>query len=430
MMSAHEKTKHELTAELSDLHRRLDKLEVLEREHHGTLEALAESERRYRSVIDTAGSVILCLDREGRILEWNRAAERLYGSTRSEVLGQNYLEQFLPDDVRPAVAADIAKVLTGTPTEGFENPVRSAGGDERLLLWNVSPLEDAAGVFWGIVAIGQDITERARAESEQRRLQAELQQAQKLESLEVMAGGIAQEFNELLTQILASAARSRVIEDSNDTTRALVRDIERAARAAIDVANQMLTYAGQRSIDLYAVFLNRQIDEVATLVQAVIQTDARLEYRLATDLPPVMAHPGLLQQMLINLVTNASEALPESAGAIMISTGLTTVDRQYIRNCYLGEHLAAGEVVYLEVRDDGVGMDDHVKARMFDPFFSTNVPRRGLGLAAVLGIVRGHGGAIHVDSAPGQGTTIRVLFPKPQQVPFTSADPASEDPPS
>ncbi len=408
---------------LAELRRRVAELEARQRASGGgDRDALEEIERRYRSVIDTAGSVILGLDPRGNIFEWNRAAEQLYGHSREDVLGKNYLELFLPASVRAAVAADMQKVLAGRPTIGFENPVQTRNGDTRILLWNVTRLIDAKGNPKGIVAIGQDITQRHRVEAESRRLQEQLQQAQKQESLDILAGGIAQEFNKLLGQILTSAARARMIRETSQATRELVRDIERAARNAIDVANQMLTYAGQRSFERYAVFLNRHLEETNALLEPLIDERTTLRFRLAPELPPIMAHSGHLQQMIINLVTNASEALDTPGGTVTVSTGVAQADRHYLSSCYLGEPLREGEYVYLEVADDGVGIDPEVQTRMFDPFFSTNIPRRGLGLAAVLGIVRGHDGAIHVASTPGEGTTIRVLFPKPDPVPFEAGE--------
>jgi PAS domain S-box-containing protein len=422
MRTARGKQKAASLDELTALRQRVAELEELLRESQRDRESFEERDRQYRSVFNTAGSVILCLDSEGRILEWNRAAERLYGRPKAEVLGENYLELFIPEPIRESIALDIAKVLDGEPTEGFENLVRAQSGEKRLLLWNVSRLADATGKPRGIVAVGQDITDRARAEAERRHLEIQLQEARKLESLEALAGGIAHEFNTVLIRILESAARARVIRGGDETVAGLVRDIERAAHSAIDVANQMLTYAGHH-IDIYAVFLNRQIEEAAPLLQAVIPERVRLEYRLAAELPPIMAHPGHLQQMAINLVTNAADALANRAGTVTIATGRITADRPYLQTCYLAESLAEGTFTYLEVTDDGVGMGTDVQAKMFDPFFSTNVPRRGLGLAAVLGIVRAHRGAIRVDSAPGEGTRIRVLFPEPEQVPFASERP-------
>ncbi len=406
------------TSEVQELRQRVTELQRALHDHDQELETLRASERLHRSVLDTAGSIILCLDADYRIVEWNRAAERLYGRHRAEVMGENYLQLFLPESVRASVAADIQKVLHGAPTEGFENPVRTADGTERLLLWNVSPLVGVDGVARGIVAVGQDITERARAEDARRRLEHWLQQAEKLESLEALAGGIAAEFNHLLTRILRSAARCRVVQDGHGTEQEIVREVERAARDAINIANQMATYAGRRSFELYALFLNRHIEETTDVVQALLRDNITLSYELAPGLPPLMAHSGHLQQMLINLVANAADALETKAGQITIATGLLDADARLLRETYLGDQLSEGEYVYLEVTDDGVGMHPDVRAKMFDPFFSTNVPKRGLGLAAVLGIVRGHGGGIHVTSAPGKGTRIRVLFPIPPNVPF------------
>ena len=287
------------------------------------------------------------------------------------------------------------------------------------------------GLFWllgllGICVGGRRLTrslaERDRAEAERHRMEVQVQQAQKLESLGVLAGGIAHDFNNLLTGILGHV--SLALEQLPPATvppRTYLEKAQRAALRGADLTKHMLAYAGQGPLRAESVELNRVVTELADLLDVSRSKKATLAYQLADDLPPIAADAAQLGQVIMNLITNASEALGERSGAITVSTGMRECDREYLRSPWLEETPPSGRYVYLEVRDTGCGMDAATLARIFDPFFSTKFVGRGLGLAAVLGIVRRHHGAIQVHSEAGVGTTIRVLLPPAERI-AASAD--------
>jgi signal transduction histidine kinase/ligand-binding sensor domain-containing protein len=249
------------------------------------------------------------------------------------------------------------------------------------------------------------------AEEERLKLEAEMLQAQKLESLGVLAGGIAHNFNNLLTAIVGytELALSNLPPDS--LARGDLREVDAAARRATELTRQMLTYAGKHLFVARPVQLAEVIGGVTKLLEASAMMTGAPSYDLAPDLPAVRGDVAQLRQILVNLVVNASEAIGDSGGTIVVRTGVKNCDAEYLSGCELGAEVTPGEYVCLEVADTGCGMTEDVRRRIFDPFFTTKFTGRGLGLAAVYGIVRGHGGGIRVESEPGRGTTITVLLP-------------------
>ena len=253
--------------------------------------------------------------------------------------------------------------------------------------------------------------ERKRAEEERQSLQAQVQQAQKLESLGVLTGGIAHDFNNLLMAILGNA--DLAIQDLPEVSpvRLFIEEIDKASRRAADLCRQMLAYSGHGRFVVKSIDVNELVEEMAYLLKTSISKKIALNLHLKRGLPGVEADAAQTQQVVMNLITNASEAVGEESGEITISTGAMVCSREYLSRSYLHEEQPEGDYVYVEVADTGCGMDEETRAKIFEPFFSTKFTGRGLGLAATLGIVRGHKGAIMLDSTPGEGTTFRVLFP-------------------
>ena len=247
--------------------------------------------------------------------------------------------------------------------------------------------------------------------AERRRTEEQMLQMQKLESLGVLAGGIAHDFNNLLAGILGNAgiAKSEV-EDGDDPSESLA-NIETAARRAADLTRQMLAYSGRGAFVIQRIDLSALVAEMAHLLATAISKKAVLRLHTLDRLPPVEGDATQLRQVVMNLITNASDALGDGAGTITLTTGVTHATRADLASTYIDEALPEGEYVFLEVADTGCGMEDETQARIFDPFFTTKFTGRGLGLAATLGIVRGHRGAIAVESAPGHGTRMRLLLP-------------------
>ncbi len=188
--------------------------------------------------------------------------------------------------------------------------------------------------------------------------------------------------------------------------------VERAAKRAADLTEQMLAYSGRGQFQVTSVNLSSLVREMSELLQTVLSTKAQLVTDLPKDLPTIRADATQLRQVVMNLLTNASDALGGEAGQVHLRTGVMELDAEHVTKAWPEEEITPGSYVWVEVQDAGCGMDDETRRRMFEPFFSTKFTGRGLGLAAVLGIVRGHDGALQVDSAPGEGTTFRVLFPQ------------------
>jgi signal transduction histidine kinase/CheY-like chemotaxis protein len=243
------------------------------------------------------------------------------------------------------------------------------------------------------------------------RYAAGLRQTKQLESLGVLAGGIAHDFNTLLTSVLNNASLTLMELPARSPARAAIETIEAAAVRAAELTGELLAYAGRGSLALRALDLSESVAEITHLLEASISKKAVLRFEFAPNLPAVWGDAAQLRQIAMNFITNASDALGEQCGTITVRTGVVYADRGYLAETSLHQELPEGPYAYLEVSDTGCGMDADTAARIFDPFFTTKVTGRGLGLAAVLGIVRGHRGAIKVESVPGLGTTFRVLLP-------------------
>jgi len=253
--------------------------------------------------------------------------------------------------------------------------------------------------------------ERTRAEEERRVLAARALRSQKMESLGVLAGGIAHEFNNLLQGILGASGLAAQMLPVASPVHQQLEAIERAADKAARLTRQMLAYAGKGRFIVEDVDLSSQIEEAARYLTSSLPESVELRLDLARGLPPISADAAEIRQMVSNLVTNGAEALGGDGGVVMVRTAVEWCGRPLLARAVLGESLSPGDFVVLEVSDTGVGMETDTVGKIFDPFFSTKFTGRGLGLAAVLGIVRTNGGAIAIDSEVGRGTTVRVLLP-------------------
>jgi signal transduction histidine kinase/CheY-like chemotaxis protein len=278
-----------------------------------------------------------------------------------------------------------------------------------------------------ILIIAQDITARKQAEAERLAMERRLLHAQKLESLGVLAGGIAHDFNNLLLAVLGNLDVAFQDLAPASPARASIESAVQACRRAVDLTRQMLAYSGKGHFVLTHLDLSHLVRENAFLFRASISRTVTMNMALASGLPPIQADPGQLQQVVMNLITNASEAIEGEVGVVTLATGVQDCGTQYLRRSRLDEKPPPGRFVYLEVSDTGCGMDAETQDRIFDPFFTTKFTGRGLGMAAVMGIVRGHGGAIMVDSQLGVGSTIRVLFPSAGTGDATPAAPSREE---
>jgi signal transduction histidine kinase/CheY-like chemotaxis protein len=266
------------------------------------------------------------------------------------------------------------------------------------------------GRIVGRVWCYRDLSEWVRAEEERRRLEAQMQHAQKLESLGVLAGGIAHDFNNLLVGILGHAGLALMDLPPDSPLHGRMEEIQSAAQSAAELINQMLAYSGKGRFVLRQCDLSEIVAEMTKLLHTAISS-AEMELRLSSNLPALEGDPAQMRQVIMNLITNAAEAIGNGRGRIVLTTGSMHADPAYLADARIGRDAPAGEFVFVEVADNGCGMDQATVERIFEPFFTTKFAGRGLGLAAVLGIVQRHHGAIKIATAPGQGTTFRVLLP-------------------
>ncbi len=261
----------------------------------------------------------------------------------------------------------------------------------------------------GVIGVALDVTARRQAQAE--KMQTELERTQKLKTLGLLAGGIAHDFNNILASILGNAGLALTMLPPDTAGRGAVERIERAAEAAAELTGQMLAYSGRGQFLVEPVDVSGLVADTAEFLRLSVGKEATFEQRLMPGLPMTKADRGQIRQLVLNLLTNASDALEGQPGTIRVTTGVVHVDEQPLSGIYLSGDPQPGRYVTLEISDTGCGMDDETQHRMFDPFFTTKAHGHGLGLSASLGIVIGHGGAIRVDSEVGAGTTIRVLLP-------------------
>lgn len=368
---------------------------------------LRASEERYRTLFTTIPEAVLMVGEGGVVFQGNEVAERTFGRKGRDLVGLP-LQELVRGDAIPQVLEALRQIRE--MGEGvFEASFVSGAGETRFF-----EVSGRAVEFQGsrsLLLIGRDVTERRLIEAERRKLQAQIQQAQKMESLGVIAGGIAHDFNNLLVGILGNASLVLMDLDPGHPAREHLQQIELAARRAAELTEQILTYAGKGKTNLEEVSLSALVQEMRMLMEPALSKKAELRLQLADGVPSVRADPAQIRQVLMNLILNASDALAGGPGTVEVRVRTVVADRELLRRSFVGQDLPEGVYVSLEVEDTGCGMDAETLARIFDPFFTTKFTGRGLGLASALGIVRNHGGAILVRSHPGRGTDFQILFP-------------------
>ncbi|HYW42940.1 MAG TPA: ATP-binding protein [Bryobacteraceae bacterium] len=346
----------------------------------------------WEAIFEAIRDGVALVDAEGRILRSNQSLARLLGRPAPELDGMacDELWSRLPREKQPFFRA-----LESRRREAIELEC-----DSRRLNISIDPMFDAGGAPAGGVLIAGDVTEK-------RRLEEQFRESQKFETIGTLAAGVAHDFNNLLTSIMGNA--SLVLEDlpADSPFSERLQDVLRAAERAAGLTHQLLAYSGKGGRYLQKVDLSGATRNCRDLIAASIPKKIALEVDLDSRLPRIEADVNQLQQVILNLVSNAAEAIGEQAGTIVVRT---TSD--------------VGELVCLEVRDTGCGMDAETRSRIFDPFFTTKFTGRGLGLAAVAGIARGHRASLHVTSAPGEGSTFRISFPAAEE-PAPAVPPAA-----
>ena len=342
-----------------------------------------------------------------RIEMCNNSVERLLGYRPDEVIGQ--MTDLLYHD-RRRDRTQKGEIHDALERGGFH--IGTAIG--RRKDGREVPLEIITGELsgrGGAVLLLRDISERVAAERERQELESRVRQRQKLESLGVLAGGIAHDFNNLLMGILGNAELVLAGLEPQSRLHRSAQGIKTAATRAAELCRSLLAYSGRGSFVRQPVNVTELVREMAELLSISISKHSRVEYNMDPDIPPIEADPAQLRQVVMNFITNASDACGGRENAIVLRTGLREYTADSLRGSVLDVDMPPGPYVFIEVADQGTGIDDPTLARIFDPFFTTKVTGRGLGLSAVLGIVRGHGGNVLVVSRVGEGSVFTVLFP-------------------
>ncbi|HTL53951.1 MAG TPA: response regulator, partial [Planctomycetota bacterium] len=373
----------------------------LQRQHAET--ALRESEERFRRLSEASFEGLVVHER-GMVIDCNLVFAKMFGLTLEEVIGTQILNYVTPES---------REEITRRMASGDERPYEAIGvrKDGTRFHGEILPRNVPYHGRQVRVTAVRDVTERKRAEEERHVLERQVQHSQKLESLGILAGGIAHDFNNLLTGILGHASLAQLDLSPDASTRAAILQIEIAARRAADLTNQLLAYSGKGKFVVQPVQLSQLVREMAQLLEISIPKKIRLVFEFQSQMPLIDADASQIQQVAMNLITNAADAIGLESGQIIVATGVDVITAEFQSDSHFDKSLQPGKYAYLEVRDTGCGMNEETKARIFDPFFTTKFTGRGLGLAAVMGIVRSHRGALRVHSVPGEGTVFRVLLP-------------------
>ena len=345
----------------------------------------------------------LMTDRDFRYTRWNPAAERMFGFAEADVLGKHPFEFMVPAAAQPLVAGIFEQIKLGDMNAHGESVSLTKDGGTVACEWHNTPIHDEAGAFLGVLSLAQDVTER-------KKLADQLRQAHKMEAVGLLAGGVAHDFNNLLTVVLSC---SEFVMDELPKSSPSYRDVEEIHRAGIraaDLTRRLLMFGRKQVLEPKVLDLNDVLSGVDQMLRRVVDEDVELMTIPGTALGRVLVDPGSIEQVIMNLVVNARDAMP-TGGKVTMETANVTLDEAYAKT-----HLGAkpGPHVMLSVSDSGTGMDKATLARIFEPFFTTkeNGKGTGLGLATVFGIVQQSNGTIWVYSEVGLGTTFKIYLPR------------------
>ena len=374
---------------------------------------LREQAEIHRVVADFTSGWEYWLAPDGRFRYVSPSAERITGYAPEAFLQDpDLLARMVHPDDQAQLAAHHREVALAAARPGeWEFRIQTRTGATRWISQIWAPVQNREGAFWGIRASNRDITDQKEAETARLEMERRLLHAQKLESLGVMAGGIAHDFNNLLTAILGNLDLARQDLPRNSAVLEFLEHALEASHRAADLTRQMLAYAGKARFEPASMDLGATVRVNSRLLRAAIPQTITLNLQTAEGMPRIIADPSQMQQVVMNLITNAAEAIGDQAGVVTLTTGVAHCDVGLLRRSRLEVKPPPGLYAFVEVADTGCGMNAEIQQRLFDPFFTTKFLGRGLGMSSVLGIVRGHQGAILVDSRPGHGATIRVLFP-------------------
>ncbi|HUD70457.1 MAG TPA: response regulator [Dongiaceae bacterium] len=402
--------KHRLARLVPAVRRALE--EATARRHRAEMERSLEAERHFlKALLESLEEGIVACDAGGTLTLFNRATREIHGLPEEPLPPEhwaNHYGLFQPDGRTPMGKEDIPlyRALHGARLRGLEMVVIPKGVQPRRILASAQPIVDAEGRRLGAVAAFHDITE-------QRNLEAQFRQAQKMEAVGRLAGGVAHDFNNLLSVILGYTELVLAAGGVPDRTRESLEEVLGAGRRAVELTRQLLAFSRKQIIEPRVLDLGALVHDMEKMLGRVIGEDIRLATRLAAGLGRVRADPGQVEQIVMNLVVNARDAMPHG-GALTLETADRVLDEAFVRD-NLGAQ--SGSYVMLSVSDTGTGIPLEIQGKIFEPFFTTKGEGKGtgLGLATVYGIVKQNGGYIQVESGPGKGTAVRIFLPLVQE---------------
>ncbi len=364
------------------------------------------------SIIDNLPHMIFVKDAEElRFVLMNRSGEELVGHTEAELVGKNDYDFFPPEEADFFTTKDREVLRAGILADIPEETIQTRYRGMRILHTKKIPVLDMDGRPLYLLGISEDITERKRAEEQRRAIERKLQETQKIESLGLLIGGVAHDFGNLFAVILGNAGLALMELPPDSPARVTLDRVAKGTRHAAELSRQLLAYAGKGRARIELLNLNTVVEELGALLRASIPRLVTLQCDLAPQLPAVEVDVTQVHQVVLNLIINAADAIGSGEGTITLTTRMAHVDQAYVAEAHLSDDLPEGPYVAVEVADTGCGMDEATQARIFEPFFTTKANGHGLGLAAVLGIIRNHGGALRVQSVVGAGTIMTVLLP-------------------
>jgi two-component system cell cycle sensor histidine kinase/response regulator CckA len=405
--------KTETNHKIGALQKRVAELEGAITERKKVEEALSREKERAETYLNLAGVIMVAIDSHGIVTLINKKGCEILGYDEADVLGKDWFQNFVPERIARIVKPVSEQLLRGEiePIEFFENPVLTRSGKERLIAWHNSIIRNEAGKITGTLSSGEDITERER-------LQAQLAQAQKMDSIGRLAGGVAHDFNNMLGVILGHADMALELVDPSQPLHADLSDIRLAALRSADLTRQLLGFARKQTIAPRVIDLNEAVDGILNMLRRLIGEDIDLVWLPGVEVLPVKMDPSQFDQILANLFINARDAI-DGVGKVTIETGQASFDQAF---CNDHPGFLPGDYVRLEVSDSGCGMDKETLERLYEPFFTTKEVGKGtgLGLATVYGIVKQNSGFLNVYSEPAHGTSFKIYLPrqaaKPERV--------------
>ncbi len=380
------------------------------------IKALVAAETKYRNLLESVQLVSIMLDCTGAITFCNNYFLGLTGWSRDEVFGRNFFDLFVPDDARDTVKSVYGSNISCKTLRHYEGEIVTRDGAKRLIVWNNSFLWDSEGNITGVATIGTDITEK-------RHLEEQLRQSQKMEAIGTLAGGVAHDFNNILTVIQGYAYL--IMEDAKGcNTKHMAAEIISCANRAEEMTKSLLAFSRKQTLELIPVDINDIAQGLAKSLSRLIREDIEVRIEPCDERLPALADKWQLEQVIINLAVNARDAMP-GGGMLVISTHEIELAGEEVG---LRTIIKPGRYGLVTVADNGCGMDKKTQERIFEPFFTTKEVGKGtgLGLSMVYGAVKKHDGHITVYSEPGQGTTFKIYLPLLESLPRSNPNAGDE----